>query len=74
MSPFPSPENWVEHVNAPQTEAELEGLRRSVRRGCPFGSAVWQKQMAARQGLSHTLRPLGRPRKTPAQEQPRSSQ
>jgi len=61
--PLPLPGDWVERVNAPQTEAELEALRRSVRRGCPFGSAGWQQQMAARQGLCHTLRPVGRPRK-----------
>jgi putative transposase len=61
--PLPLPADWVEHVNAPQTEAELEALRRSVRRACPFGSVSWQQQMAARQGLGHTLRPLGRPRK-----------
>jgi putative transposase len=61
--PLPLPEPWVEHVNAVQTEAELESLRRSVRRGCPLGSTDWQQQMAARQGLSHTLRPLGRPKK-----------
>jgi putative transposase len=64
--PVPLPEDWVEHVNSPQTEAELEALRRSVQRGCPFGSITWQKQMATRLGLSHTLRPLGRPKKVPA--------
>src|ERR1700730_9847256 len=67
--PVPVPDNWVEHVNAPQTEAELEALRRSLRRGCPFGSLGWQKQMAGRQGLSHTLRPLGRPKKAQVTEQ-----
>lgn len=61
--PVPLPADWVEHVNAPQTEAELEALRRSVRRGCPFGSVGWQQRMAKRLGLGHTLRPLGRPPK-----------
>ena len=61
--PLPIPTDWVARVNAPHTEAELEALRRAVRRGCPFGSPAWQQQMAARQGLAHTLRPLGRPRK-----------
>ncbi len=68
--PLALPPNWVEHVNAPQTEGELEALRRSLRRSCPFGSTSWQKQMANRQGLSHTLRPLGRPKKVPPLEQP----
>jgi putative transposase len=67
--PVPVPEGWVEYVNAPQSEAELKALRRSVQRGCPFGSAGWQRHMAARLGLSHTLRPLGRPKKTPLSEE-----
>jgi REP-associated tyrosine transposase len=51
----------------------VEALRRSVQRGCPFGSDIWQKQMAARLGLSHTLRPIGRPKKLTASEQPAPS-
>jgi putative transposase len=50
-------------VTAPQTDADLEALRRSVRRGCPFGAPGWQEQVARRLGLAHTLRPLGRPKK-----------
>jgi hypothetical protein len=59
------PEQWIDHVNEPQTEAELEAVRRSVRGRYPFGSAAWQRQMAAGFGLGHTLRPLGRPKKNP---------
>jgi putative transposase len=55
--------NWVEEVNAPQTEAELSALRRSVNRGCPFGEAFWSDQVVRRLGLESTLRPQGRPRK-----------
>jgi putative transposase len=66
--PLPLPTDWVAHVNEPQTEAELEALRRSVQRNCPFGSLGWQAQMAARLGLAHTLRPPGRPKKVPAPE------
>ena len=61
--PLPLPQDWVEYVNAPQTEAEVEALRRSVKRGSPFGSPAWQKPMAIRLGLGHTLRPIGRPKK-----------
>jgi putative transposase len=61
--PVPLPQTWVEHVHEPQTEAELEALRRSVQRGTPFGSAVWQRRTAARLDLDHTLRPPGRPKK-----------
>jgi putative transposase len=68
--PLPMPADWVERVNVPQTEAELEAVRGALRRGCPFGAPAWQKRMAFRLGLSHTLRPLGRPKKVPPTEQP----
>ena len=55
---------WLGLVNAPQTDAELEAVRRAVRRGSPFGSEDWQKQMATRLGLEYTLRPRGRPKKS----------
>jgi putative transposase len=68
--PLPMPEDWLKYVNAAQTEAEVEALRRSVQRSCPFGSAGWQKPMAARLGLEHSLRPRGRPKKVSSQEEP----
>lgn len=64
--PVPLPENWVELVNRPQTEAELQALRRSVQRGQPYGGELWQKQTAKRLGLEYTLRRQGRPRKVEA--------
>jgi hypothetical protein len=63
--PIPRPEGWVDHVHAPQTEAELERLRHSVRRGAPFGSEPWVRQTAGRLGLEYTLRPPGRPANAP---------
>ncbi|MBL8799685.1 MAG: transposase [Planctomycetia bacterium] len=71
--PVPLPATWVEHVHAAQTEAELAALRRSVRRGCPFGTADWQQQTAVRLGLAHTLRPLGRPKKAATEPPPTAS-
>jgi putative transposase len=53
---------WLEHVNSPQTEAELTALRRSVSRGSPFGSETWTRQAIADLGLESTTRPQGRPR------------
>ena len=61
--PLPEPENWLGLVNSPQTEAELEAVRRAVWRGSPFGSEDWQKRIARRLGLEYTLRPRGRPKK-----------
>jgi putative transposase len=65
--PVPSPAAWVKEVNRPQTEAELEAVRQSVRRGRPFGSEAWVAKTASRLGLETTLRPRGRPRKAVAE-------
>ncbi len=59
---------WAQHVQSPQTEAELEALRRSVVRGAPFGEASWQERTARRLGLQSTLRARGRPSKSPREE------
>jgi putative transposase len=63
VGPVPLLDGWVEHVNEPQTEAERERLRQSVRRGCPFGTEAWVQDTAVRLGLERTLRPRGRPPK-----------
>ena len=65
--PVARPVDWLQHVNSSQTEAELERLRESVRRRRPFGEASWMEKTAQRLGLEASLRPRGRPRKTPAQ-------
>jgi putative transposase len=62
-APVALPKNWASFVNRPETEAELERLRRSVVRGAPFGDVEWQRRTAERLGLQSTLRPRGRPRK-----------
>ncbi len=61
--PLPRPRNWVDIVNQPQSDAELQSLRKSVQRGTPFGSSQWQVRTANRLGLEWTIRPRGRPRK-----------
>jgi putative transposase len=62
--PVPLPADWTRRVNEPETEAELEALRRSVVRGTPFGSTAWTRRTARRLGLEATLRPRGRPLKS----------
>jgi REP-associated tyrosine transposase len=62
--PVPRPRTWLDLVNQPQTEAELDAVRTSIQRGRPFGDARWQKQTAQRLGLQSTFRPRGRPRKS----------
>jgi putative transposase len=61
--PVPLPEGWLGHVNEATTEAELETIRRSVRRGQPLGAESWAKRVAKKMGLESTFRPIGRPRK-----------
>ena len=65
VSPWPLriPGDWIEQVNRPQSDAELEALRRSVQRGSPYGGERWQKVTAAKLNLEFTLRPPGRPKK-----------
>jgi putative transposase len=63
--PVVRPAGWLRHVNEPHTEAELQRLRESVRRGRPFGDAVWMEETARRRGLEAGLRPRGRPKKLP---------
>src|SRR5205807_6517814 len=49
-SPVARPDCWLQHVNEPQTEAEVERLRLSVPRGRPYGEALWMKETARRLG------------------------
>ena len=58
--PLPMPSDWLHHVQTPQSEGELEALRRSVVRGAPFGESTWQERTAKRLGLEPTLRARGR--------------
>jgi putative transposase len=62
--------DWLESVKRPQTEAELQAVRRSVNREAPYGNPAWQLATAARYHLEHTLRPRGRPRKRPLPPSP----
>ncbi len=67
--PLPIPRGWKDLVNQPQTEAELEAIRRSVARGQPYGNNAWRKQTAKDLGLESTMRPRGRPwDRTPKQD------
>ena len=60
--PLPLPRTWRTIVNKPQTEAEVEAIRRSVTRGQPYGSEAWVQATARDLGLSSTLRRRGRPK------------
>jgi putative transposase len=67
LTPWPieRPRDWTARVNRPFGPREEEAVRRSIRRGQPFGSESWQAEVAARLGLESAFRPRGRPRKSP---------
>ena len=61
--PEPWPDNWLALVNEPQTQDELDALRKCIRRGRPYGREPWVRAAARQMGLESTLRSRGRPRK-----------
>jgi putative transposase len=67
LSPWPvrMPRDWVGHVNKPQTDAEVEAVRRSVLRGRPYGDDEWEQRAAKELHLEFTMRERGRPKKQP---------
>ena len=67
LSPWPMSRlpSWSARVNEPLSEKELAAVRWSVKRGSPYGAETWVESTARRLDLESTLRPRGRPRKTP---------
>ncbi len=61
--PILRPGNWIEIVNRAENQAELEALRKLIKRNQPIGDPDWQKAVAPFIGLS--MRPIGRPKKDP---------
>jgi putative transposase len=62
--PIERPRDWTARVNRPFAAGEEEAVQRSIRRGQPFGSELWQAKTSARLGLESTFRDRGRPRKS----------
>jgi len=56
---------WTERVNMALTNSELEALRKSTKRGSPFGDEKWVTKEAKRLGLQSTVRNRGRPKLKP---------
>ncbi len=61
LDPWPVglPDDWVAHVNEPQTHSELTAIRNAVRRAAPLGDPEWSSQTA--QALGTLRRRPGRP-------------
>jgi putative transposase len=60
--PMERPKRWIELVNEPDRETELDAGRCSAQRGRPFGSEDWVHRIAKQFGLESTLNARGRPR------------
>ncbi len=54
--PLDPPAPWVEWVNLPQSAAEIEAVRRSLKTGRPLGTREWVRRTARELGLSLTER------------------
>lgn len=63
--PLALPAEWARIVDGDEPPAQLETVRRSVNRGTPFGNQRWVRRTADRLGIESSLRPFGRPRKSP---------
>src|SRR5271157_3368452 len=55
VAPSAPPTDWLQLVNQPQTEAEVEASRCCVNRGRPFGDPNWVTDTAERLGLNGRL-------------------
>ena len=62
--PIPRGQGWVEAVNAPMFESEVQAIRRCVQRNAPFGTEPWVLKAATTLGLESALRARGNPRLT----------
>jgi putative transposase len=60
--PVPRPVEWKPHVNASQTEAEVQAFRLAMKNRTPFGSDDWRQEVEELLGSAHGRR-RGRPRK-----------
>jgi len=54
-------DEWINYVNQPLREGELENIRNSVNRQAPLGQEQWQVEIATKYGMLSTLRSRGRP-------------
>jgi putative transposase len=66
--PTPQDPDWLEFVNAPMTQAEVDAVRLSIRRDRPFGDDSWTRTTAVRLGRESSLRNRGhQPAVTPSE-------
>jgi putative transposase len=61
--PVERPRQWLLHANRSQPKSAIEAIQTSIKRGRPFGNAIWQAMTAEKLGLESTFQPRGRPKK-----------
>jgi len=61
--PVPISENYLDYVNRPEPEKELESIRESITKNRPFGESDWVNKIVSKFGLEITLKKRGRPNK-----------
>lgn len=61
--PVDIPTQYLQWLNAPQNQEELDAIRGALRRGSPYGSDIWTGAMIDTHHLETTVRPPGRPKK-----------
>ena len=61
--PIEIPKNYLKILNEPQSENELESIRRAIQRGSPYGKDIWISRMIDKFKLKSTVRKRGRPKK-----------
>jgi putative transposase len=72
LSPWPIPRlpGWVQRVNQPLSDSELDAVRLSTQRGRPLGDERWVESTVKKFKLESTIRPRGRQRVHPLPESP----
>jgi len=62
-SPVTKPPSWINLVDQPHTNEELDTIRRCSFKRAPFGSGPWVAETVAELGLKSSLRGPGRPKR-----------
>jgi len=60
--PIPQPKDWIDRVNRPGNDTELQAVRAAIQRGAPFGEAPWQQTTARALHIESSLNDRGRPK------------
>ena len=60
--PVERPKDYLKFLNEPQSDKEVDIIRRSINKSIPFGSDHWATKTVKRFGIEQVLRRVGRPK------------